>query len=70
MAEAASDFDDHVLAEFDKVHALDPDEERMRALLRKWGCAVRPEAFGKTPKEFVAWVEELLRAEMAKLADR
>jgi hypothetical protein len=66
VADAASDFDDHVLAEFDKLHSLGPDEEAMRSLLRDWGCAVRPEGFGKTPREFVAWIEELLRAELAK----
>jgi len=70
IADAASDFDNHVLAEFDRLRARDLDEGATDVLLSELGCAIAPEAFGKTPKEFVAWVEDLLRVEMAKLADR
>jgi len=69
IADAAQNFDEAVLGEFERLHALHLDEESTREFLRECSCAVRPEGFGKTPKEFVAWIEELLRAELARAAE-
>jgi hypothetical protein len=70
VVDAAPDFDHHLLNEFDRVRALQLDDDGYQRMLLECGCALDPEAFGMRPSEFWTWVEQLMRSELASRPTR
>jgi hypothetical protein len=66
VRDAAPDFDDHLLDEFDRVAELRLDEPGYDRLLRFCGCALSPQAMGMSATDLWSWLEKLMRGALAE----